>query len=204
MAPPTVSRPSRRSRARASQLASRSASVSHMVNTPRTPCERSALALRPRYPFWSLSDGMTFSRTKPAPASMSVAPVNVTTRQCILEPPVAGGRPDRSPDTPAATSQRGVLQACDAGSRPGFPAFVPLTHCIRRLRPAAGRHQAGRSGAPEPGHRGGELGDAARVVVRRAGLGDLTDPADLAVQRLDAAGPGAGRLAPAVRLRCAV
>jgi hypothetical protein len=76
----------------------------------------------------------------------------------------------------------------------------------------AGRRQAGRSGAPEPGHRGaelgdltGELGDAARIVARRTGLGDLTHPADFAIQRLDAAGPGAGlpgagRLAPAVGL----
>jgi hypothetical protein len=88
-------------------------------------------------------------------------------------------------------------------------------------RSAAGRSsgrrgEADRARPAEPGYRGPELGDltgefrdAARVVVCAAGLGDLADPADLPVQRFQAAlrggrargvGPGcAAHQRPAVR-----
>jgi hypothetical protein len=74
------------------------------------------------------------------------------------------------------------------------PRAHQSAHPSRGLRGAPG---PGHARPPEAGHRGpqflnlaGEFGDPARVVVRRPGLGDLTDPADLLVQRLQAAAHG--------------
>jgi hypothetical protein len=55
--------------------------------------------------------------------------------------------------------------------------------------PAGERQHAGAAQArhrgPQLGHLAGEVGDAARVLVGRPALGDLADPGDLAVQRLE-------------------